>query len=172
MLSGNDIIDFFHHCNLKTPNIIRYPEIKESGINIDDIDISECNIILYEAVPQIGHWITVFYDQTNDKVEFFDPLGYFLDEQLDFSYHKEPDLMKMFVDSDNIDFEINHVKYQQPNTDTCGIWCCLRYVLSRAGVGPEEFKSIFYDSINKKSRDKFVRDLYHSILEVETPELS
>jgi len=163
MQSSSDLIEWFSKVGLKEPNIIRYPEIKQSDIEIDNIDLTECNFILYEAVPRVGHWTVLFFNDVDNIIEFFDPLGYMVDDQLDFSYHKDPELLTKMVDSKEKDFEINHVKYQQAGTETCGIWCSMRYLFNCIGYSSEDFKNAFYDKIDDSSRDELIRAMFDAL---------
>lgn len=161
MLSSSDITDWFQTVGLKMPpNIIRYPELHESDVNIADIEIGECNFLLYEAQPRIGHWTILFYNGIDDMVEFFDPMGFNVDDELKFSYHKEPTLLSMMSKSKEPFFEVNRVKYQQPGTETCGVWCCLRYLFSYLGYSVKDFENTFYKNVDKSSRDEIARLLF------------
>lgn len=164
MLSDKDIINFFHKVNLPEPEIIRYPDIKTSDLEIDDCELSECNFILYEAVPYVGHWTILFYNNVDNIIEFFDPLAYSVDEQLEFSYHKKPELLTMMVDSDEPEFEVNEIPFQSKGSDTCGIWATMRYMFNCIGYSKEEFTKIFYTDIpDANARDDVIRAMYEAI---------
>ncbi len=160
MISSRDIINWFHGVGLSTPFIYSYPEA-----SLDDPHkYGRCAFILYEAVPNVGHWTILFRNDVDNMIEFFDPMGYFIDDELDFSYYKDktPMLLDQLINSSDEHFEINDLKFQQPGTSTCGKWCCLRYLYNCLGMSKEEF-DLFYLNVDDDDRDKMISDLYEQI---------
>jgi len=165
MLSSTDIFDWFTKMKLPTPEIIRYPDLQFLPTVVEDT--SNCKFILYESEPRRGHWTIVFYNQVDDCVEFFDSYGIFVDDELEFSYHKDPVLSGELLTSGNKVFEINDLKFQDDVSSTCGIHCCLRYLFNVLGYSKKEYDEIFFYNIDDNARDTVVEALFNVLGKVE-----
>jgi hypothetical protein len=131
--SGKDIIEAV---NGET-KIITYPEIHKYE-TIDELcHPYNCCVILYETKPQYGHWVCVIKHDDN-SIEFFDPYGKSIDEQLEFipnGFRKQskqdfPQLIRLFLNSP-YNIVINKMKIQKFTKDvsSCGRHCAFRLVL-------------------------------------------
>ena len=87
-LSDEDILDMMHD---KT-NIILYEDLAYAP-SLDSIlsPYGAC-VILYQIKPNYGHWCCIF-KRTNTLVEFFDPYGMFIDDELKY-VHISPCVVK------------------------------------------------------------------------------
>ncbi len=160
MLSGQAIESWFERLNIGTPNIIRYPEIKETT-DIDDLELSPCNFILYEIEPRVGHWTILFYNDIDNIVEFFDSYSMMVDDQLEYTYHKHPLLTELMIDSAEQMFEINEFPFQNKTSANCGKICCIRYLFNVLGYSKEQFNKFFYEDIEDiDARDELIAMLY------------
>lgn len=125
--------------------------------NISEL-LPKC-LILYQLAT-IGHFCCVFIN--SEGINFFDPLGYFPDDELklvsggapkhDFTY-----LNKLLWNTD-IPIIYNDYKFQSKNTSTCGHWCCIRMIYSK--LTNDEFISCFK---NIAEKDDLIVKLYDSI---------
>lgn len=157
MLSSSDIRNFFKKHWLKNPDIITYQEINENMLNESN---DYCCFILYETSPRIGHWTVLFYNEPDNIVEFFDPYGIIIDDQLQWTYYTYPKkyLIDLFIDS-NQPFEVNNIQFQKfdKNIETCGKWCCLRILFCKDGFTKKDFDDYFN---NLENPDQIVNELY------------
>src|SRR5579872_1188360 len=128
-LSGNELLKIIK----KKARIVSYPDIIKYKSLDQLLGKHKAVIILYEIEPNIGHWVTLF--KTKKGIEFFDPYGYMIDDELTF-------IPKKFRDKSNQDkryltrliyeskypVEYNHTHLQSDNTDvaTCG-----RHIVTR-----------------------------------------
>ena len=113
--------------------------------------------LLYETEPDYGHWTLVFR-QSPDTVEFFDPYGVFLDDELSWVKlntrrmlgQNVPYLSRLFYYSRYPNLIYNNYKFQKmgEGINTCGRWCVLRLVCRDYSL--EEFKNAF---LHKKGDD-------------------
>jgi hypothetical protein len=130
--SGGDIVEAVDG-NTK---IVRYPEIHKYNTIDELLHPHNCCVILYESKPRYGHWICIL-KQPNNTLEFFDPYGMGIDEQLKFipkhfrqqTKQKYPLLIRMFLNSP-YNIVINHMKIQKFNKDvsSCGRHCAMRLI--------------------------------------------
>lgn len=128
-LSAQDIIKAL---NNKT-NVIIYSEIHKFRTLSQLLGPHKSCVILYERRKNFGHWTCVF-EQSLNCVSFFDSLGIFIDEELNFckSYYKtvQPYLSKLLRESRYKNIEYNEYILQKtaPKINTCGrhVICRLR----------------------------------------------
>ncbi len=163
MLSGRDIVRWFENVGLTEPIISTYTEMDFSeNIIYED----RAHFILYEVEPNIGHWTVLFYDRVADMPEFFDSYGYYIDEELQFTFHKIPKLLDVIVQDGIPTMEINDICFQKedPEVQTCGVWCCLRYLSSVRGMSKELFDKTFYN-IDEDIRDGVAAIAYNAAQE-------
>lgn len=129
-LSGSDLLKLVNY----KASIISYPEIKNYE-NLDELlGENQAIILLYETEPRVGHWITIFKTPKN-TIEFFDPYGYFPDDELEFipknfrniSNQNKRYLTKLLYDS-KYPIEYNNYELQQDKDDiaTCGRHVAMR----------------------------------------------
>jgi hypothetical protein len=128
-LSSRDIV--FH---AKT-NLMTYNQLKEYT-NLKSIlgPYKSC-VILYETRDGHGHWCVIF-EVNKDRIEFFDPYGLMIDEQLRHiskSYKNKKGLnhtylIKLIMNSNYKEIEYNNYPLQELKD---GINTCGRHVLTR-----------------------------------------
>lgn len=166
MLSGLDIIEWFSNLDYQIPLIITYPELTSMS-NILTKNNGYCCFLLYEKEPRIGHWTLVFIDPVDKMIEFFDPYGVEIDDQLNHTFYKDKQriLTKKFLDMRDDIFEINDIQFQKfaNNVNTCGKWCCIRYWASQVGISKKDFdKSFSFDLVND-DKDIIMNDLFNDL---------
>ena len=99
--SGQDIMDI---CDNET-KVITYKDLLKFD-NIDEALEPYGNIvILYEKKPNFGHWVCLIKHEDQNKIEFYDPYGFGIDDQFKLIVDKNINggdnmrLSKMLVDS-------------------------------------------------------------------------
>jgi hypothetical protein len=131
--SGEDILIV---CDYKT-KIITYPQLYDYP-NIDSVlSPYDCVVILYERKPSYGHWICMIKHPDN-RIEFFDPYGMFIDDQLEFitdefrkeSNQEKPILSKMLYDSPyKIVYNKSQIQKYSNDISSCGRHVAFRIVM-------------------------------------------
>lgn len=77
--SGEDILRI---CDGET-KVITYKELQGYD-NIDEVLEPYNNVvILYEKTPNNGHWVCLIKHPRQNKIEFYDPYGFGIDEQFE-----------------------------------------------------------------------------------------
>jgi hypothetical protein len=129
-LSNIDILKLLDH----KANIILYPDLHKYK-NIDEIlePYGAC-VLLFEAVPQYGHWVCLF-KVNNDTLEFFNPYGGYPDDSLlsinkyfrKISKQDKPKLSLLMLNSP-YKLTYNEFPFQKKhkNVKTCGRHCVFR----------------------------------------------
>ena len=107
--------------------ILKYDQLSRYN-NISDVLYPYNNFILLYQNEKLnsGHWVCVL--KNRDCIEFFDPYGLFIDEQMNFLNYKQPlYLSKLLLDS-GYKIIYNNKRFQEFGSDvnTCG-----RHVLIR-----------------------------------------
>jgi hypothetical protein len=130
--SNTDIED---GCDGKV-KIIRYEDIYKFKTLDELLSPYNAVCILYQTKPNYGHWCCLF--RVGNLVEFHDPYGYKIDEQLEFinpefrkkSNQNYPYLSKLMLQSP-YKLSYNNKKLQKRANDvsSCGRHCCLRLIL-------------------------------------------
>jgi hypothetical protein len=118
-------------------------------------------IILYQTA-RVGHWCCVF--ENSQGINFFDPLGFFIDEMLyRVSYdeatnihHDYTYLIKLLASQDR-PVIYNEYRLQKSGTTTCGYWCTVRLIFS--DVENDEFYDCFK---NIHDKDKLIVKIFRS----------
>jgi len=131
-LTGADI----HRITDGKANIIQYEELE----NIDDLQQvlqpHGAVVILYTTKKNFGHWVCLFEKGGNKNLEFFDPYGLKVDEELQISNELHlrqhqgqiaPHLTAL-IESGGYRVSSNTAKLQKflEHTNTCGRWVSLR----------------------------------------------
>lgn len=107
----------------------------ENVNNIDEIlNPYGCCVILYQLEQNVGHWICLIRHK-NNTLEFFDPYGMYIDEELKYSNYNlrrhrgvlTPHLTAL-IDKSNYKLLVNDNKLQKfkHHVNTCGRWVALR----------------------------------------------
>jgi hypothetical protein len=128
--SGRDILRILDG---KT-KIISYDMLSDMK-NIDDL-FGEFNsvCILYKTQPNYGHWTCVL--RHRNSVEFFDPYGYFIDDQFNYipEEHKLPKYLSNLILNSGLNVEYNDEKLQGDTTATCARHCCMRIAMKNIPI--------------------------------------
>jgi len=121
--SGEDIMNV---CRGET-KVLTYKDLNKYK-HIDEIlDPYDNFVLLYETTPDYGHWTCVIRHPDKNKIEFFDPYGYGIDEQFKFVKKKgingknENKLAELLLNS-NYDIVESNAKIQKKgkNINSCG----------------------------------------------------
>lgn len=131
-------------------NLLLYNQLHQYN-NIDDVlGHNTACFILYESKKNFGHWCCLFKLDDN-TLEFFDPYGYFVDDELDFipenfrkiSNQDYPHLSYLLYKSP-YSLSYNEFNFQKlaKNVNTCGRWCSLRLILRNYSL--KEFQKKFH----------------------------
>ena len=143
-LTGEDIKKFIPDCL-----IIAYHNLKNYN-SIDEI-FNKYNtlFLLYETKENYGHWC-VLNRINNNTIEFFDPYGYKLDQELKYSNYNlndkgAPHLTDLFNNS-NYKVYSNIYKFQKEKKDvnTCARHCIVRTKFIKIPI--IEYKNFFGNS--------------------------
>lgn len=89
-------------------------------------------IILYEKTQNIGHWCTIFL--TNRGVEFFDPIGEYIDDQLYYANFNKTAryISKLLIEygdrnvGKSIEYNATQFQRMAQGIDSCGYHCIVR----------------------------------------------
>lgn len=115
--------------------VITYDKLKHYKSIDELLGLENAVIILYLTRENYGHWISVIR-RSDGVLEFFDPYGIFVDDQLDWIKDKNfmiqknmdvPYLLNLFAKSgENIEY--NHYKFQKHGGQiaTCGRHASIR----------------------------------------------
>jgi hypothetical protein len=138
--SGNDIREALDG-NVK---IIRYEEIHKFKTLDELLTPYNSVCILYQTKPNYGHWCCLFKHRYNpdisevDTVEFNDPYGYKIDEQLEFinadfrkkSNQDYPYLARLMLESPyKLTYNNKKLQKRADDVSSCGRHCSLRLIL-------------------------------------------
>lgn len=130
-LSGSEIIKALNG----KANIIGYSEIKNTHSLKELLGPHKAVVILYEQKENYGHW-TCLFEQSPNTIEFFDPYGLVINEQIKFASRTQQDklgtrhpvLLYLLIKSPYKHIEFNSYPFQEfkQGVNTCG-----RHVLCR-----------------------------------------
>jgi hypothetical protein len=147
-LSDSDILRITDN---KT-KIYLYSDLEQFD-NIDEIlEPYGCCVILYQLEQNVGHWICLIKNK-NDTLEFFDPYGLSIDEELKYSEFNlrrhggvvTPHLTAL-IDKSNYKLITNTAKLQKfkEHVNTCGRWVSMR--IRFKDVSLSKFIKLFTDN--------------------------
>ena len=130
-------------------NLILYSDLEQVD-NINEIlNPYDCCVILYQLEQNVGHYICLIKHK-NNTLEFFDPYGMNIDEELKYSKYNlrrhrgviTPHLTAL-IDKSNYKLLVNDNKLQKfkEHTQTCGRWVSLR--IRFKDVSLEKFIKLF-----------------------------
>lgn len=163
-LSSQDIRDSMD----EKVKVIRYGELSEYN-NIDDLLYPYNNVaILYQTKPNYGHWTCIFKRKvkrgekgyrrgTNEEIEFFDPYGIMLDDELEFipyQFRVESNQVNKYLThllmKSKYPININNIPFQQlkDGVNSCGRHVCLRMLLKNMSL--KDYTKIFMSGNQKK----------------------
>ena len=129
-LSDNDILRITDN---KT-KIFLYSDLENVNTIDEILQPYGCCVILYQLEANIGHWVCLI-KRGDRKIEFFDPYGFAIDEELKYSKYnlrkhngKIVPHLTALLEKSNYSIKSNTVKLQQfkEHVNTCGRYCALR----------------------------------------------
>lgn len=129
-LSGEDI----HRITDGKSRIISYDDLQHINTIDELLGEHRAVIILYQTTKNYGHWVSLMRD--GDTLEFFDPYGFEVDEELEVieRLHLRKDGVKVnphltvLINQTNLKLKVNKERLQKFSKDvnTCGRWVALR----------------------------------------------
>jgi hypothetical protein len=161
-------------------NIVEYSELKKYK-DLDHPDLldggNKSLIILYQLKKDFGHWVCIFFRPDEQKLEFFDSLGYSVDKELKIlksattnNFQKSsgqdyPYLSQLISDSrydKNVIY--NDVALQKNSKDisTCGRWVGTRICLKSVPI--KAFQSLFVPETAGLQANRYHPDWYVTAL--------
>jgi hypothetical protein len=132
--------------------ILLYSDLEQVN-DIDEIlEPYGCCIILYQLEANVGHWCCVM-KHNNQTLEFFDPYGLEIDEELKYSKYNlrkhngevVPHLTAL-IEKSNYNVNSNKVKLQEfkEHVNTCGRWVGMRIRFKDISI--KKFIDLFTDN--------------------------
>lgn len=129
-LSGEDI----HRITDGKCKIMAYEDLQKYQTLDELMTPNNSVIILYQTKADYGHWVSLL--RYNNSIEFFDPYGFYIDEELKIIDHlhlrsdgitQSPHLTDL-INKSNYKIIYNNKKLQKrsEHTNTCGRWVSLR----------------------------------------------
>jgi hypothetical protein len=135
----------------KKCNIILYPDLYKYSSLDQILKPFDACVLLYQTTEDFGHWCCVI-KINNNLVEFFDPYGTFVDDELKFidmnfreeSHQLYPHLTWLLYNSP-YQLSYNEHKFQKMSEDiqTCGRWTAFRILCKNMNLKE------FFNLINK-----------------------
>jgi len=132
-LSGADILRLTDH---KT-HVLPYEALEKVSSLSEILRRYGSVILLYQTAEQFGHWVTLI-DRGNNHLEFYDPYGLNVDEELnlsnEFHLRKHNGLitphLTALIHKDGWSVEYNKDRLQKmlDDVNTCGRYCALRII--------------------------------------------
>ena len=114
--------------------IFLYSDLENVNTIDEILEPYDCCVILYQLEANIGHWVCLIKRGAR-KIEFFDPYGLSIDEELKYSKYNlrkhngevVPHLTAL-LEKSNYKIKSNKVQLQQfkEHVNTCGRYCALR----------------------------------------------
>lgn len=151
-------LDVIHSNNkrVKIHTILDRIDTRNKRFNIFHKDIDKY-LIHYETGVEgkykMGHWCVLIIDNKRKEALFFDPLGFFPDNQLNIikeavkekTDQLERHIGKLLYALSNRGYKVfyNEIPFQKMESKTCGRYCALVLLLSKTRIiQPEEIKEI------------------------------
>ena len=163
-LSGEDVLELTdHRCR-----IIKYSDLMFIS-SIDEIlDVDGSIIILYQKTSNSGHFCLLTNKYKEGSLYFFDPYGYYIDDELklsDFQIRNmngiEVPHLTHLIENSNYDLIVNKIKYQEfkEHVNTCGRHCVTR--LNYINLSDEEYNNFL------KKNSHYNPDFWVSVLTID-----
>lgn len=155
-LSGRELLEAIDPIPAKierSTNFKNYDDIDELFEGYDVV------IILYETNPNYGHWCCLIRHE-DGVIEFFDPYGYKIDEQLKFiekNFQRETDqyepVLKKLLYNSPYPISYNNKKLQKDYKDnnSCGRHIITRIILKELGI--KDYQKLLGSSRRKLDAD-------------------
>jgi hypothetical protein len=132
-LSGADLMELVRGKS----KVVRYSNLHKYDTIEELLHPYNCIFLLYETRERFGHWVCVIL-HPDGVLEFFDPYGYFIDEQLNFvpnhfrqkSHQQYPFLSRLFLNSPyKITWNKMKLQKHEEDNNSCGRHIGLRVAL-------------------------------------------
>jgi len=167
-LSGYDILRILDN----NTNIISYNDLYNIE-NIDDVLKNGSCVILYNTGDNFGHWCCILTHPEKNKIEFFDPYGILIDDEIRPSfmplnfikkfYKKDKKrLRKLIYYSKYNKVEYNNYPLQKrsKNINTCGRHVVTRLIMKDLEL--EDYANFLYSF--KRSPDEVVLSITNKFI--------
>lgn len=130
--------------------VLLYSDLANYDTIEDALGPNQAIFLLYETQKDYGHWVSVFKE--GNTIEFFDPYGIFVDNELEWipsnfrevSGQKYPQLSYLLSKvPEKINLIYNNHKFQKTGKgiNSCGRWSALR--LAYRDMSLDKFKDLF-----------------------------
>ena len=163
-LSGDDVLRLTDYkCR-----IIRYSDLMFINSIDEVLDQDGSVIILYQKEQSSGHFCLLTNRYKEGSLYFFDPYGYYIDEEVALSDFQIRNMggeivphLSHLIENSNYDLIVNKIQYQQfkEHVSTCGRHCCVR--LNYIHLSDDEYNTF----INKNSH--YNPDFWVSVMTVD-----
>lgn len=131
-ISDSEIVNLVHG----KAKVVLYEDMHKFNTINELFGDKDAIFLMYQQAPNYGHWVALF-KRKNNEIEFYDPYGYFIDDQLDWTpkhmrkplHHDYRYLTKLLKDASNTHKIIyNEYPFQKEGAgiSTCGRWSALR----------------------------------------------
>jgi len=163
-LSGEDVVELTDYkCK-----VVRYSDLMFIS-SIDEIlDVEGSVIILYQKKENSGHFCLLTNRYKEGSLYFFDPYGYYIDEEIKFAEFQVRHMggeivphLTHLIENSNYDLIVSNTKYQKfkDHINTCGRHCVTR--LNYIHLDDTEYNTF----INKNSH--YDADFWVSVLTID-----
>jgi len=114
----------------KPTNVVRFRDIPKID-KVEDMFINNRCVLLYETSDNVGHWVGMYHDKHRNRINYFDPYGTFMDDQLNFiddpflscSGQDEKHLLKLLVKyKGDVHYLNRPLQSMERGINTCGRW--------------------------------------------------
>jgi hypothetical protein len=164
-LSGEEILK----CIKGRANLVTYQDLKNYLDVYELMGEYKAVVILYEQNEGYGHW-TCLFEQNPSTIEFFDPYGIVIDNEIKFtekSKRKKLGMSKrvlstLIANSNYKNIVYNEYQFQEfeKGINTCGRHVCARLIYRNLTL--EQFQKLFKNTQNFNA-DIAVSALTHNI---------
>lgn len=143
-LSNQDLYNLFDN----SIKIYKYKDLFNFKSLNDAFGPFDIMFILYEFKENYGHWVVLCRDNTT--LYFFDPYGFFPDEELKYldKYRTITPYLSVLLIKSPLNVTFNHFRLQNlddHDVATCGRWCAL-YALFFREASFQDFAELFLNT--------------------------
>jgi hypothetical protein len=137
-LSGNDIKTITND----GARVLSYHELVNYSSLDEVLGENQAMILLYETRENFGHWVAVF-KVDDDTVEFFDPYGLQMDQELNYATYNNESTLTNLVKASGYKLIVNKVRLQTfvKDINTCGRWASIR--IKFRSISLRDFQTLF-----------------------------
>lgn len=152
-LSGQDIID-----SVKT-RVIDYRDIHNYSSLEELFGIYDGIVLLLARSYNIKHWVSLIWHKQKNLIEYYDPYGFSLNEDLHYSLLDKGNALRQLISSkQNLIFSNNTAKLQEliKDVNTCGAHSIVRILHSYMTNKEYADMVLKYTKKHKMKSDEFV----------------